>query len=128
VERPYGDKPTASSHDGSLHTASQPQIAKPATLQATQATSIHDKICHGNNGSAWNAIFAPSNLPQNIQAKLNDALVKALDDEATSKRLLQIGSMIPDKKDRTPEALRQFVESEVARWSSVLKAPGATAN
>jgi tripartite-type tricarboxylate transporter receptor subunit TctC len=78
--------------------------------------------------SAWNAIFAPSNLPQNIQAKLNDALVKALDDEATSKRLLQIGSVIPDKKDRTPEALRQFVESEVARWSSVLKAPGATAN
>ena len=36
--------------------------------------------------SAWNAIFAPRNLAPPIQAKLNDALVKALDDEATSKR------------------------------------------
>jgi len=78
--------------------------------------------------SAWNAIFAPKSLPQNVQAKLNDALVKALDDEATSKRLLQIGSVIPDKKDRTPEALRQFVESEIVGWSSVLKPAGATAN
>lgn len=78
--------------------------------------------------SAWNAIFAPRSLPQNTQAKLNDALVKALDDADTAKRLLQIGSVIPDKKDRTPEALRQFVESEVVRWSSVMKPTGATAN
>jgi len=78
--------------------------------------------------SAWNAIFAPKGLPQDIQAKLNDAVVKALDDEATSTRLLQIGAVIPDKKDRTPQALQSFVESEIARWSSVLKGAGATAN
>jgi tripartite-type tricarboxylate transporter receptor subunit TctC len=78
--------------------------------------------------SGWNAIFAPKNLPQGIQAKLNDALVKALDDEALSERLLQIGSEVPDKKDRTPEALQRFVESEVARWSSVLKAAATTPN
>src|SRR5262245_39166055 len=65
--------------------------------------------------SGWNAIFAPKNLPQGIQAKLTEALAKALDDEAISKQLLQIGSDIPDKKDRTPEALQRFVESEVAR-------------
>ena len=47
--------------------------------------------------SAWNALFAPKNLPREIQAKLNDAVVKALDDEATRKRLLEIGSEIPDK-------------------------------
>jgi tripartite-type tricarboxylate transporter receptor subunit TctC len=77
--------------------------------------------------SAWNALFAPRNLPQDIQAKLNDALVKALDDEATRKRLLQIGCEIPDKKDRTPQAVQKLVESEVARWSSVLKAARMTA-
>jgi hypothetical protein len=48
---------------------------------------------------------------------LNDAVVKALDDEATIKRLLQIGSLIPDKKERTPQALQRLVESEVARWA-----------
>jgi tripartite-type tricarboxylate transporter receptor subunit TctC len=76
--------------------------------------------------SAWNAIFAPRNLPQDMQAKLNDALVRALDDEGTRKRLLSIGCEVPDKADRTPQALRELVTSEVARWSSVLKTAAAT--
>jgi tripartite-type tricarboxylate transporter receptor subunit TctC len=76
--------------------------------------------------SAWNAIFAPKNLAPDIQAKLNDAVDKALDDEATIKRLLEIGSSIPDKKERTPGALQSLVENEVARWASILKAAGAT--
>ena len=73
--------------------------------------------------SAWNAIVAPRNLAPHIQAKLNDALVKALDDELRASAGSQIGSVVPAKKDRTPpEALQRFVESEVARWSLVLKA------
>ena len=78
--------------------------------------------------SVWDAIFAPKSLPEDIQTKLNDAVVAALDDDATSKRLLQIGCVIPDKSERTPRALQRFVESEVARWSSVLKAAGVAAN
>ena len=77
--------------------------------------------------SSWNGIFAPRNLPQDIQAKLNDAVVKALDEQGTRQRLLDIGSEIPDKADRTPQALQKLVESEVARWSSLLKAAGVTA-
>lgn len=72
--------------------------------------------------SAWNALFAPKNLPIEIQTKLNDAVAMALDDEVTRKRLLDIGSEIPSSADRTPQALQKLVESEVVRWSSVLKA------
>ena len=78
--------------------------------------------------SSWNAIFAPRNLPSDVQAKLNAAVVKALDDEATRKRLLDLGCVIPDKADRTPQALQKLVDSEVARWSSVLKLAGVSAN
>ena len=78
--------------------------------------------------SGWNAIFAPKNLPPDIQAKLNAALVAALDDEGIRKRLLDLGCAIPDKADRTPQALQVRVESEVARWASVLKPAGGTAN
>jgi putative tricarboxylic transport membrane protein len=77
---------------------------------------------------AWNAIFAPKNLPTDIQAKLNEAVVKALDDEPTIQRLREIGSLVPRRSDRTPEALHRLVESEVGRWASVLKAAGATPN
>ncbi len=75
--------------------------------------------------SSWNGIFAPRNLPEGIQGKLNDAVVRALDDPDTLKRLLDIGSDVPTMADRTPQALQRLVESEVSRWSSLLKAAGA---
>ena len=71
--------------------------------------------------SGWNAIFAPRNLPRDIQAKLSDALTSALEDPATAKRLQEIGCFIPNRADRTPAALQGRVEHDVARWSSVLK-------
>ncbi len=76
--------------------------------------------------SAWNAIFAPKGTPPEIVAKLNAALVKALDDETTRKRLLDLGADIPDKANRSPEALQKLVASEVARWGKVLKVASAT--
>ncbi len=76
--------------------------------------------------SAWNAVFAPKGTPKDVVAKLNAALSAALDDPATRKRLLDLGSVIPDQKGRTPEALGELVTSEVARWTPILKAAGAT--
>jgi tripartite-type tricarboxylate transporter receptor subunit TctC len=82
--------------------------------------------------SAWNALFAPKAMPKDLVDKLAATLDKALDDEAVRKRLLELGSVIPDKQGRTPAALQKLVESEVARWLPVLKdaaagtpAPGA---
>jgi tripartite-type tricarboxylate transporter receptor subunit TctC len=74
--------------------------------------------------SAWNAIFAPKGTPKDVVAKLNDALVKALDDANTRKRLLELGGDIPDRQGRSPEALARLVQSEVARWDKVFKAMG----
>lgn len=70
---------------------------------------------------AWNAIFAPKGTPAPIVAKLNAALVKALDDEGVRKRLLDLGSVIPKASERTPESLRNLVRSEIAKWTPVLK-------
>ena len=75
--------------------------------------------------SAWNALFAPKNTPKDIVTKLNQTLVKALDDPATRKRLLDIGSVLPEGNERSPEALAELVRKEVARWTPILKAAGA---
>jgi tripartite-type tricarboxylate transporter receptor subunit TctC len=76
--------------------------------------------------SAWNAIFAPKGTPKDVVGKLNDALVKALDDANTRKRLLELGGDIPDRQGRTTEALAKLVQSEVARWATVFKSIGAS--
>jgi tripartite-type tricarboxylate transporter receptor subunit TctC len=71
--------------------------------------------------SAWNALFAPKGTPKEIVAKLNDTYKKALADAATRKRLLDLGSVLPDAGGQTPESLQKLVQTEVARWNPILK-------
>jgi putative tricarboxylic transport membrane protein len=75
---------------------------------------------------AWNALFAPKDTPQPVLDKLTDALDKALDDEHTRKRLLELGSVLPDKAGRSQQALTALVKSEIARWTPIIKAAGPT--
>src|ERR1700754_4528819 len=78
--------------------------------------------------SAWNALFAPKGTPKAIVDKLNDALNKALDDEGVRKRLLDLGSDIPDGPRRGGAALSALVKSEVDKWGKVIKEAGAEGN
>ncbi len=78
--------------------------------------------------SAWNALFAPKGTPQPILEKLNAAMVKALDDEGVRKRLLDLGSDIPNAAGRTRQALANHVKSEIAKWTPIIKAAGAAVN
>jgi tripartite-type tricarboxylate transporter receptor subunit TctC len=72
--------------------------------------------------SAWNALFAPKGTPKPVLDQLSSALNKALDDQATRKRLLDLGSDLPEGARRGQEGLRQLVGSEMARWTKVLQA------
>jgi tripartite-type tricarboxylate transporter receptor subunit TctC len=72
--------------------------------------------------SAWNGLFAPKATPKPILDRLTDALDKALDDEGTRNRLLALGSDIPDKPQRGPQALLTLVRSEIARWTPIINA------
>jgi tripartite-type tricarboxylate transporter receptor subunit TctC len=71
---------------------------------------------------AWNALFAPKGTPKEVIDKLNAAVVKALDDENVRKRLLDLGSVIPTKQQRTPQELASLVKNETERWSKIIKA------
>ena len=71
--------------------------------------------------SAWNAIFAPKGTPPEVVSKLSGALRKALADEGTRKRLLELGADLSDTAAQTPDGLGKLVEREVARWNKVLK-------
>ncbi|WP_132252143.1 tripartite tricarboxylate transporter substrate-binding protein [Methylobacterium segetis] len=76
----------------------------------------------GYEVSAWNAVFAPKGLPKDVSAALVNALGKALEDESTRKRILDLGGTVPPVAERGPAALQKLVESEVARWTPVLRA------
>jgi tripartite-type tricarboxylate transporter receptor subunit TctC len=73
---------------------------------------------------AWNALFAPKGTPKPIVDMLSAALDKALDDPNVRKRLLELGSELPGKDGRGPQALAALVKSEIARWTPIIKAAG----
>jgi tripartite-type tricarboxylate transporter receptor subunit TctC len=71
--------------------------------------------------SAWNALFAPKGTPKDVVMKLSQALDKVLSTEGARKRILDLGGVIPEGEERSPQALAKFVASEVARWNKALK-------
>jgi tripartite-type tricarboxylate transporter receptor subunit TctC len=76
---------------------------------------------------AWTALFVPKATPQPIVARLNAAVSKAMQDAAIAKRLAEIGADLPAPEQRTPQALRQLVNSEIDKWVPLIKAAGVTA-
>jgi tripartite-type tricarboxylate transporter receptor subunit TctC len=72
--------------------------------------------------SGWNALFAPKSTPKPILDRLTDALDKALDDDNARKRLGELAQDVPDKSKRGQQALRMLVQSEIARWTPIIKA------
>ena len=71
---------------------------------------------------AWNGLFAPEGTPKPVLDALTSALDRALDDESTRARLIELGSEVPEKARRGQEQLASLVKSEVARWTPIIKA------
>jgi tripartite-type tricarboxylate transporter receptor subunit TctC len=78
--------------------------------------------------SIWAGMFAPGGTPRDIVEKLAGALDRALDEPAISKRLGELGGTVPPKAERTPAHFTAFVQTEVARWSPILKAAKDASN
>jgi tripartite-type tricarboxylate transporter receptor subunit TctC len=74
--------------------------------------------------SGWNAMVAPKGLPADVNAKIVDALNKALDDKAVQDKFAELSSTLPKGADRGPAGLQKLVESEVARIKPALAAAG----
>jgi tripartite-type tricarboxylate transporter receptor subunit TctC len=73
---------------------------------------------------AWSALFAPKKTPAAIVTKVNGAIETAMQDPAIAKRLAEIGADIPPPEQRSPQALRQLVNSEVDKWVPLIKEAG----
>jgi tripartite-type tricarboxylate transporter receptor subunit TctC len=67
------------------------------------------------------ALFAPKGTPAPVVETLSSAVDQALDDEATRKRLTDLGAAIAEKNRRGPAALAALVASEMARLTSILQ-------
>jgi tripartite-type tricarboxylate transporter receptor subunit TctC len=78
----------------------------------------------GFEAYTWNAFFAPAKTPAAIVQKLNEEASKAAGDPGVRQKLTDIG--VDVVTDSTPASLAAHVKAEIAKWSPVVKASGAT--
>lgn len=71
---------------------------------------------------AWNGIAGPKGMPKEAVDKLVDALNKALNDEPTKKRLLDLGTVLPTAADRTPAGFAAIIKRDADKLTPALSA------
>lgn len=100
-----------------------------ATTGATRSAAFPDSPTLREAGvdvvvSEWLGLFAPRATPPVVIAKLNTALNTALANPDTRGRLVGLG-LTPSPV--TPDELARDIERDTARWATVVKASGFTA-
>lgn len=75
--------------------------------------------------SLWIGLFAPRGTPAAIVLALNKAARQAFQNPELQKAIAEDGSQVD--VDATPADFRAFVQSENARWATVMKAAGIVA-
>ena len=93
-------------------------------VAAPNLPTVDEAGLPGIHTSVWNAIWAPKGTPKDAIAKLNAAVVAALDDPAVSRRVVDMGLDMPSRGERTPQALAALQRSAIEKWWPIMKAAG----
>jgi tripartite-type tricarboxylate transporter receptor subunit TctC len=75
----------------------------------------------------WHGLYAPAGTPEDVVAKLADALKAALADEHVAQRFAELGTAPVPPEAATPEALQDKLLSEIDRWKPVIEEAGVYA-
>jgi len=72
--------------------------------------------------SVWSGMWSPKGTSQDVIAKLNAAVVRALSDQTVQQRLAELGQEIPPRHQQTPAFLAVFQKAEIEKWWPIIKA------
>ncbi|MFZ4119334.1 MAG: tripartite tricarboxylate transporter substrate binding protein [Polynucleobacter sp.] len=86
-----------------------PTVAEAANLPSYEATS-------------WFGILVPANTPPDLVKLINTEVVRAINSPAVRERYAAMGA---EPVGNTPEQFANFIKSEIAKWTRVVKESGA---
>jgi tripartite-type tricarboxylate transporter receptor subunit TctC len=84
---------------------------------APEIPTVAEAAIPGFEAATWFGIVAPAGTPHDILVKLNGAARRALADQDTGKRFLELGMT---NGSSSPEELDAYIKSEIAKWSKVI--------
>jgi len=83
--------------------------------------TVREAGLKGFEMTVWSAAFVPAKTPKDAIAKLSDLLRVALADPTVRQQFSSTGGR---SRGSTPDELRAFVKSEMAKWAAAVKTAG----
>jgi tripartite-type tricarboxylate transporter receptor subunit TctC len=96
-------------------------------VQAPDIPTSDEAGLPGSHVSIWNGFWAPKGTPQEVIARINAAVVKALAEPELRSRLLDLAYEIPPREQQTPEALGALQRAEIEKWWPIIRAANVRA-
>jgi tripartite-type tricarboxylate transporter receptor subunit TctC len=87
-------------------------------VRLPEAPAVTELGVGGIDAEAWWGMLAPARTPPEIIARMNAAMIKALQEPAVQQSLSEQGLVY---RLSTPDAFGTFLASEIARWAKVIK-------
>ena len=102
---------------GKLRAIGQTTAKRSATM--AEIPTIAESGLAGYVADNWYGVFAPAGTPVPVVARLNAALVKALNDPEVKAKLVAAGQ---DPAPSTPEEMGAALRADIAQWQRVVDA------
>jgi len=75
----------------------------------------------GLYASGWFGFFAPKGTPKDVVARLNDAMVRVLNEGTVRARFAQLGLDMASPEQQRPEGLATLHKAEIEKWWPIIK-------
>ena len=75
--------------------------------------------------NSWYGLLAPAGTPREIVMRLNSEVARSLREPDARERLYSIGA---EPLNGTPEEFQAYINSEMSKWSKVVKTAGIRAD
>nr|WP_210249689.1 tripartite tricarboxylate transporter substrate binding protein [Mesorhizobium albiziae] len=97
--------------------------SKKRSMALPDVPTIDESGLPGFEATSWFGVFAPADTAPDVVAKLNEAIVKALNEPTINQKIVDIGG---EPNPETPEEFAAFIKAEAVKWADVVKASGAS--
>ena len=97
-------------------------VSSPERLPGFAEVPAIAEVLPGYESAAWFGLFGPGHMPADLTRRLSDAARAAVQMPEVRRRIEQEGAT---PVGNSPEVFARFVDSEIRRWSAVVRYSGA---